>query len=196
MTLEKDKDAASPGNKEAASRWNITPTGQISQTWHGDPLPPSLQTQIWLTYDPNGLTIRWNAPHWSQNLPTEAPGPLWGLWNYEVVEFFFLGDEEQYIEVEIAPTGHYLCLQLKGKRIPVNKMLPLSPAIERKAEGRWGGSVTLPRTFCPTPIRAWNAYSIHGVGKNRVFSAMNSGNGTPDFHQLSSFVPFPVNTGS
>jgi hypothetical protein len=111
-----------------------------------------------------------------------------------VVEFFFLGDDEQYIEVEIAPSGHYLCLQLRGKRTPVNRMLPLSPAVERKEEGRWGGSVTIPKTFCPTPIRSWNAYSIHGVGDNRVFSAMNSGLGPPDFHQLSCFVPFPMNT--
>ena len=43
---------------------------------------------------------------------------LYGLWNYEVVEIFFLAsnDAEMYIELEFGPYGHHLGLLLHGRR--------------------------------------------------------------------------------
>ena len=41
-----------------------------------------------------------------------------GLWDYEVVEIFFLAskNEEMYLELEFGPHGHHLGLLLHGRR--------------------------------------------------------------------------------
>ena len=43
---------------------------------------------------------------------------MYELWNYEVVEIFFLSSkhENMYLEVEFGPYGQHLGLLLKGQR--------------------------------------------------------------------------------
>lgn len=38
------------------------------------------------------------------------------LWDYEVVEAFFMGTGQQYLEVEVCPHGQHLVLALRGAR--------------------------------------------------------------------------------
>ena len=38
------------------------------------------------------------------------------LWDYEVVEAFLLGAQDQYLEVEVCPHGQHLVLALRGAR--------------------------------------------------------------------------------
>ena len=48
-----------------------------------------------------------------------TPGQaLYELWNYEVVEIFFLAskDENMYLELEFGPHGQHLGLLLRGSR--------------------------------------------------------------------------------
>lgn len=54
-------------------------------------------------------------------------GSLDGLWDYEVVEVFFLGRAERYFELEMSPHGHYLALKLQGARNIVEKEVKLQP---------------------------------------------------------------------
>ena len=49
--------------------------------------------------------------------PGALPGQAYfGLWDYEVVEAFFLNDQDQYLEVEFGPHGQHIVLLLDGRR--------------------------------------------------------------------------------
>ena len=53
-------------------------------------------------------------------------GAFMGLWDYEVVEAFFLCNEtQQYLEVEVGPHGHHLVLLLDGRKNIIKESLPL-----------------------------------------------------------------------
>ena len=49
-----------------------------------------------------------------------------GLWDYEVVEAFFLcSKNNHYLEVEVGPHGQHLALLLNGRKNIVKECLPL-----------------------------------------------------------------------
>ena len=51
------------------------------------------------------------------NQPPDAPrGRLWGLWEYEVLELFIAGANDEYLELEFGPFEHHLALYFKGER--------------------------------------------------------------------------------
>jgi len=52
---------------------------------------------------------------------------LMQLWEYEVVEAFFLSNQsEKYVELEFGPYGQHLVLLLDGRRNAIKHSLPLS----------------------------------------------------------------------
>eukprot|EP00911_Craspedida_sp_UC1_P002406 UC1_evm1s1797 len=76
------------------------------------------------------MTVTIDAPF--KNDPP-APSPLIaasgescpGLWDYEVVECFILGEDETYLELEFCPHGQHLVLALRGPRGILKDQLPL-----------------------------------------------------------------------
>ena len=51
---------------------------------------------------------------------------LMGLWDYEVVEGFFLSSKtQQYLEVEFGPHGHHLVLFLEGRKNIIKECIPI-----------------------------------------------------------------------
>ena len=53
-------------------------------------------------------------------------GSFYGLWDYEVAEMFFLGDNDRYTELEFGPHGQYLVLFLDGVRNAVTHSLDIT----------------------------------------------------------------------
>ena len=52
---------------------------------------------------------------------------LMGLWDYEVVEGFFLSSQnQQYLEVEFGPHGHHLVLFLHGRKNIIKECIPIN----------------------------------------------------------------------
>ncbi|KAE8630365.1 hypothetical protein XENTR_v10000798 [Xenopus tropicalis] len=91
---------------------------RIEHQWNSQPVAHEPVT-ISLKPGDNGLQMDINAPFF--NDPPAPPGPpgqpFPGLWDYEVVEAFFLNSEkEQYLEVEICPHGQHLVLLLSKRR--------------------------------------------------------------------------------
>ena len=73
-----------------------------------------------------------------------------GLWDYEVVEVFFLGRSDRYLEVEMSPHGHFLVLKLHGARKLVETMIPIDYHAGQVKVGtvtRWTGRRRAPRTL-------------------------------------------------
>lgn len=110
-----------------------------------------------------------------------------------MVEVFFLGPEEKYLEIELGPQGNYLVYYLEGIRNVTNKALFLDEynaylAVNKRA---WKGQAFIPWTFLPPGINMFNAYAIHKSDPNRVYMSLfpvpqGSAEG-PDFHFLDPF---------
>ena len=67
----------------------------------------------------SGLGIEIEAPFFDDPAPDSDGQAFLGLWDYEVVEIFFLAsknEEEMYLELEFGPHGHHLGLLLHGRR--------------------------------------------------------------------------------
>ncbi|XP_068227156.1 uncharacterized protein [Palaemon carinicauda] len=164
----------------------------ITTTWNGgdinhDPI------QLTLSGSPDGeyLELGIEAPFF--NDPPAPPGPagqpFYGLWDYEVVEAFFLNDNNQYVEVEVCPWGQHIVLLLNGRRITIRHSLPLEVNTTITGE-KWTGNARIPVGYLPKNVTKFNAYGIHGSGENRVYESLFPAPGdakAPDFHALEYF---------
>ena len=89
----------------------------IATTWDGQPVDHE-PVELTLEGDGEDLVIRISAPFFGDPAPEGGkPGEaFFKLWEYEVVEAFFLNDKEQYLELEFGPHGQHLMLLLNGNR--------------------------------------------------------------------------------
>ena len=90
---------------------------KITGTWDGQPVDHK-PVVINLEGDGGDLIIKIEAPFFDDPAPEGGkPGEaFFKLWDYEVVEAFFLNDKEQYLELEFGPHGQHLMLILNGNR--------------------------------------------------------------------------------
>ena len=81
-------------------RWTIT------KTWDGRPVEQEAQVELRMRLNPDGDATIWiDAPYHNDPAPSAPPGSLWGLWEFEVVEVFIVGDGGRYLEAEFGPHG-------------------------------------------------------------------------------------------
>lgn len=113
----------------------------IEHTWDGQPVASDERVSLRFWFTEAEVQVFVDAPFFDDPAPDHAPGPTPGLWNHEVVEVFFLGSEERYLEVELGPHGHHLVLALQGVRQVVAEQLPLafSATLEATGETAVGG---------------------------------------------------------
>ncbi|KAM6270150.1 UPF0462 protein C4orf33 homolog isoform 1-T2 [Porphyrio hochstetteri] len=167
----------------------------IKHTWDGLPVSHEPVTIV-LKPGNEGLLMEVNAPFFNDPpAPLEEPGkPCSQLWDYEVVEAFFLNDRtEQYLEVELCPHGQHLVLLLSGKRQVWKEELPLEFEVMR-TKNKWEGKAHLPWNYFPPCTKQFNAFAIHGLGEDRKYEALypvprhklQEGQ-KPDFHRLEFF---------
>ena len=176
---------------------NTTLNFTISHLWNSAPIIDHRPVQLAVSSSPDNdhLLIEINAPFFNDPPPSSMPpGPFPELWNYEVVELFFLASStKHYIELEFSPRGHYLILLLIDRRKQLKDMLPLSDSqVNRLSSDRWTGRVQVPRAHFPAHVDRFNAYAIHGQDANRTYEALYpapSDSDKPDFHRLELFQP-------
>ena len=161
----------------------------VASIWDGQPAHPGEVVTLTLAVEEVGLRIEIDAPFHGDPPPPTAPGPTWGLWAFEVVELFVLGDDGHYTELELGPHGHHLLLQLQGPRHILRHSLPVKHSA--KIEGdRWLGQAMLPWDVLPVGALRANAYAIHGLAAERRHLAWAPVPGQgPDFHRLDQFRP-------
>ncbi|XP_046901759.1 UPF0462 protein C4orf33 homolog [Hypomesus transpacificus] len=146
-----------------------------------------------------GMKMEVSAPFF--NDPPGPPGPSGHpfprLWDYEVVESFFLDSTtEKYLEVEVCPHGQHLVLLLSGRGQAFQQGLPLVFTACVTA-GRWIGEALLPWRYFPPNVNKMNSYAIHGSGKGRTYEALYPvptedlvEGQKPNFHLLEYFQDF------
>ncbi|KPP68545.1 UPF0462 protein C4orf33-like [Scleropages formosus] len=170
----------------------------IDHTW--DSLPVNHEpVNIRFSPGDGGLLMEVSAPFFNEPPgPPGAPGqPFPGLWDYEVVESFFLNSNtENYLEVEVCPHGQHLVLLLSGRGNAFQQGLPLSFQASING-GRWTGHALLPWTYFPPGVNKMNSYAIHGSGEGRKYEALYPiprdeivEGQKPNFHLLEYFRDF------
>ncbi|CAL8103335.1 unnamed protein product [Orchesella dallaii] len=181
----------------------------ISTTWDGE--RPVDNAEIQLTFqrpsssEGNGMVIEIDAPFYNDPIVPQnhAIGSTDKLWNYEVVEAFFLSESEgKYVEIELAPKGHYLLLQLDTQQNVLNYSLPLenykATSTMTNGVGRWHGRAVIPLEYFPKNVNKFNAYAIHKSDPDRVymslFPAPKGHHSGPNFHRLNYFQDIDVNS--
>jgi hypothetical protein len=162
---------------------------RIAHTWDGVPLADRARASLAVVGEPEHLRIEVDAPYHGDPPPIAPPGPVDGLWEYEVVEWFVAGTGGRYLEVEVGPHGHHLVLTLSGVRQVEERALPIDYQAQILGD-RWRGVARLPRAWLPPGPHRHNAYAIAGVGAGRVYAAATPLPGAkPDFHQPDRFPP-------
>lgn len=158
----------------------------VDRTW--DDRPAGVRIEVGLRREAEHIVIEVDAPFFDDPPPPGPPGPTLQLWNHEVVEVFFLGTDERYLEVELSPHGHHLVLELCGVRQVVRQAMPLD--FTATIEGaRWRGSAWVPASRLPPGWDRVNAFAIHGEGEARRFLAHQPAGGeAPNFHRLEVFT--------
>ncbi|CAF2046459.1 unnamed protein product [Rotaria magnacalcarata] len=153
-----------------------------------------VQLSLSSTLDKNHLLIEIQAPFFNDSSPSGPAGPFANLWDYEVVELFFLSSStNHYIELEFSPHGHYLVLLLTDQRQVLKYMLNITDyRVEHQSPDQWYGQASVPRAHFPAHINLFNAYAIHGHGEKRIYEALYPApmeSIKPDFHRLELFQP-------
>ncbi|XP_038604282.1 UPF0462 protein C4orf33 homolog [Tachyglossus aculeatus] len=174
----------------------------VGHTWDGVAVSHE-PVSVTLSAEAGGLLLGVRAPLFDDPPAPEAePGrPCDRLWDYEVVEAFFLNDRtERYLEVELCPHGQHLVLLLSGRRNVWKQKLPLAFEVSRSGV-RWEGKAHLPWSYFPPGVNKFNSFAIHGSGAERVYEAaypvppaeIREGQ-KPDFHCLEYFKPLRLST--
>jgi hypothetical protein len=162
-------------------------TLRVSFTWDGKALPAAGTSEVACFIENGEVTVLVDAPLFGDPPPRAGSGSTDELWNYEVVELFLLGRDDHYLEIELGPHGHYLVLQLHGRRNVTRKGLPIRYETELLGK-RWRGAALVPLAYLPPQIERANAYAIHGSNDQRRYSAAYPVPGpAPDFHRLEAF---------
>lgn len=163
----------------------------MSRVWDGSRAAGPEIVRMRIEPGASGLAVAVDAGFHADPPPPGPPGAFDGLWEFEVVELFLLGDGERYLEVELGPHGHHLVLELHGRRQALRRALPIGFTAGRDG-ARWRGQASIPWSYVPAgPLRG-NAYAIHGVGASRRYLAWAPVPGEgPDFHRLDCFRPLP-----
>lgn len=169
---------------------------EIRTTWDGLPIDHDPVRIDFVDEGHENILYTIHAPFFDDPpSPGGQPGePFPGLWDYEVVETFFLGDDGCYLEVEFCPHGQQLVLLLQGRRNCIKEALPLEYSATIDWEQKtWSGLASIPRAYFPPGVTAVNSYAIHGSGERRRYEALypvlTGRYEQPDFHRLEYFQP-------
>lgn len=165
----------------------------ITTTWDSRPIDhPPVKIRLSRHVGGNDVNIHVSAPFFNNppNPGGPAGQPFPQLYNYEVVEAFFLNDQDDYLEVELSPHGQHLLLMLRGERNAVKQQLPISYTASIHGN-KWEGDAIIPGRYFPRDVTKFNAFAIHGSDPNRVYESLypvpTGKYPSADFHKLGYF---------
>lgn len=176
----------------------------IANLWDGSRADSSEQVAVSVRTVGEEVIVTVDAPFYNDPPPPGPSGSTDQLWDHEVVEVFFLGRAERYVEIEMSPHGHYLVLKLQGARNIAAKGIPIDFHVAHNRAGptvsgkRWTGVARIPKSLLPDGPYCWNAYSIHGTGADRRYLSLYPVPGPgfyddiADFHRIGFFRPIDL----
>lgn len=161
----------------------------VNRFWNGEACPDeTYHAEVWITQGERGLTIRTHALLRDDMQVPSAPRDkrFDGLWDYDVVEVFLVGQDGKYLEVELGAGGQWLVLGFDGVRHRSNDYMDFNPDHRNASAtpGTWQSIITIPWEMVPQPLARLNTFAIF----NGQHLAMNPVPGKePDFHQPGTY---------
>ena len=182
----------------------------IQRSWDGALVGEYPGAMVEMAVRERTVEIVFTGPRMGTPEPVAPKGRLWRLWEYEVLECFIVGAEDQYVEIEVGPHGHYLALRLDGVRKIVDKNVPVAAdwsagPVARDSRGDptyWSARVVIARHELPPPPWRVNSFAIFDrpaplAGQERAatscservyMAATRVPGDVPDFHRLECFT--------
>jgi hypothetical protein len=146
-----------------------------------------VRAEVSLAQTREGVRVHVRAPVLQNaRIPAQPTGMrVANLWEYDVVEVFFVGPGHQYLELELGAGGHWLLLSFNEIRHRSNEHEQLALKINWKREGEfWTSETVIPLELIPKSLRALNAFVI----ARGFFLAHSPVSGPePDFHQPDKY---------
>ncbi len=167
---------------------------EVKRRWNGDECPDkSIRGNFQVERTDGGLLITATAPKFSvEHHPNAPSGKRFdGLWDYDVLEIFFVGEDGKYIEVELGTAGHYLVLGFDGVRRRANDFYDhvFEHTFYREKDGSTINTIFIPNDILPPLITRVNAFII----ANQEFLAHAPLPGAKaDFHQPDAYPMMSV----
>lgn len=160
---------------------------RVAWTWGGGELSAEDAARVSLRIEGTQAVFAVDARYHGDPRPSDPAGPLWGLWDHEVVELFVAHSPTRYVELELGPHGHWITLAFAGVREAIGCPLVTHSWTSVEA-GRWRGELHVSADLF-RGASSFNACSIHGVGAQRVYASSTPLPGVqPDFHQPDHFL--------
>lgn len=169
---------------------------QLTHQWNGLLASGSNHTQIKIEQSAHALNISFLAQLTSIfTAPSSPPGFTHGLWEYDVLEVFFMRPDGSYLEIEVGPKVHWLVYEFTSYRKAIEKDLrPLTYTCTTK-NLTWHGEFVIPKAWFRIPLlqcRA-NFYQIRTTKQGREHLAWRSiPQIDPDFHRTECFDFLPA----
>lgn len=140
---------------------------EVERRWNGDDCPDkTIRGEFQVERIDQGLLITAKAPKFSvEHQPNVPTGTRFdGLWEFDVLEIFFVGEGEKYLEIELGTAGHYLVLSFDGIRRRVNDFYDKSfdHNFVRNDDGSTVSTILIPNDILPPVITRANAFVIGG----------------------------------
>ncbi|MGE0324238.1 MAG: hypothetical protein AB7K71_14450 [Polyangiaceae bacterium] len=160
----------------------------VTRAWDGAPL--ALANHVEFTLEHSGdLSLTVDAPLWTEPALDCPPGRVPELWRYSVAELFIWGGEDRYLELELAPNGHWWLLELSTWRSRCREDLDLDVSFQRGVD-RWQATAVIRAALLPPRPWRLSACAIWGEASDRSHAMSHPTLGAmPDFHQPSAFSP-------
>jgi hypothetical protein len=160
----------------------------IERRWDGSlPRRSELRAQARLSATADGLGVEVGMPHQRPVRLPDAPSGarVDGLWEFDVVECFFVAADGRYLELELGAGGHYLALAFSAPRQRSGDFADTRLEIDwRRDADAWCARCVLPRSWLPQPIVRANAFAIGG---GEFLAHQPTGGERPDFHRPERF---------
>ena len=169
----------------------------ITNEWNGSSCADeSLRATASFSQTKEGLRVHLGAVlRGDEKIPSARPGRFDGLWEYDVVEAFFVGVDGHYLELELGAGSHWLLLSFDSIRHRSNSHETPDFLMSRySVTGKtWGSEVVIPWTLMPMPLIALNAFQI---ARGHFHAAYKLPGAQADFHQPGEFPKVQLAVGT
>lgn len=166
------------------------PMRNVNTGWDGTILPWNFSFAI--AIDPEILWLVGGSSELQQDTPPCEPTAYFdGLWNYNVIEFFFAGSNTNYIEFHLAPEGRWWCHRFIAPLVRDEKYSPPNTTRYTQSTMGWKTILAAPMShiinlFSGRPTHA-NVTAKFNSQKSPYASYARLPGDRPSFHQPTHF---------
>jgi alpha-galactosidase len=182
----------------AERAWELAPPTCFCADWQGKNADPQRETEVRMLWTRERLYLRFSARYRTITIfpDAEPNGRRDQLWDRDVCEVFLQPPGSQagcYKEIEVAPNGHWIDLDIApGEKHDLRSGLRRQASVDRQ-DKTWRAVLAVPtksltEDFETSGVWRVNFYRAEGASEPRFYSAWRPTNtAQPNFHVPEAF---------